>query len=76
VLVVLLRARDWERGFLRELRIAPVSPASLLSKCLGGAIHRASQGLLLLALAGLVGVPYDPGLLLGVLAIWRLTRTA
>ncbi len=61
---------DRELGFLRELTIAPVSRASILAgKCLGGAIIAASQGVLLLALAGLVGVPYDPVLILGVLGL-------
>jgi ABC-2 type transport system permease protein len=61
---------DRELGFLRELTIAPVSRASiLLGKCLGGAIIASSQGLLLLALAGFVGVPYDPVLILGVLGL-------
>jgi len=53
---------DRELGFLQELLVAPVSRSSiLLGKCLGGAIIAASQGVILLALAGLVDVPYDPG---------------
>jgi ABC-2 type transport system permease protein len=61
---------DRELGFLRELTIAPVSRASiLLGKCLGGTIIASSQGVVLLALAGLVGVPYDPIMLLGVLGL-------
>jgi ABC-2 type transport system permease protein len=61
---------DRELGFLRELLIAPVSRASiLLGKALGGAIIATSQGVVLLALAGLVGVPYDPVLILGVLGL-------
>jgi ABC-2 type transport system permease protein len=61
---------DRELGFLRELTIAPVSRASiLLGKCLGGAIIASSQGLILLALAGFVGVPYDPVLILGGLSL-------
>jgi ABC-2 type transport system permease protein len=64
---------DRELGFLRELTIAPVSRASiLLGKCLGGSIIASSQGVLLLALAGLVGVPYDPVLILGVLGLLLL----
>ena len=64
---------DRELGFLRELTIAPVSRASILAgKCLGGAIIASSQGVLLLALAGLVGVPYDPVLILGVLGLLML----
>jgi ABC-2 type transport system permease protein len=61
---------DRELGFLRELTIAPVSRASIIAgKCLGGAVIASSQGVVLLALAGLVGVPYDPVLILGVLGL-------
>ncbi len=64
---------DRELGFLRELTIAPVSRSSiLLGKCLGGAIIAASQGVILLTLAGLVGVPYDPVLILGVFGLLLL----
>jgi ABC-2 type transport system permease protein len=46
---------DRELGFLREMMIAPVSRSSIIvGKCLGGAIIAASQGVLVLALAGLV----------------------
>jgi ABC-2 type transport system permease protein len=68
---------DRELGFLRELTIAPVSRASiLLGKCLGGAIIAVSQGVVLLALAGLVDIPYDPVLLLGVLGLLLLLAFA
>ena len=61
---------DRELGFLRELMVAPVSRASILiGKCLGGMIIATAQGVLVLALAGLVGVPYDPELIAGVLAL-------
>jgi ABC-2 type transport system permease protein len=68
---------DRELGFLRELTIAPVSRASIIiGKCLGGVIIASSQGLLLLALAGLVGVPYDPVLILGMFGLlWLLAFT-
>jgi ABC-2 type transport system permease protein len=57
---------DRELGFLREMTIAPVSRTSIVAgKTLGGATIAASQGVIVLALAGLVGVPYDPLLLLG-----------
>ncbi len=39
---------------------------------LGGAIIAASQGFILLALTGLVDVPYDPGLILGALGLLLL----
>jgi ABC-2 type transport system permease protein len=64
---------DRELGFLRELMVAPVSRSSIIiGKCLGGAITAAPQGILVLALAGLVGVPYDPVLILGVLGMMLL----
>jgi ABC-2 type transport system permease protein len=64
---------DRELGFLREMLVAPVSRSSIIiGKCLGGAIIAASQGVLLLALAGLVGVPYDPVLILGLLGLMLL----
>ncbi|HEX5859784.1 MAG TPA: ABC transporter permease [Microbacterium sp.] len=68
---------DRELGFLREMTIAPVSRTSiLLGKCLGGASIAASQGVIVLALAGLVGVPYDIGLLLGALGLLVLVAFA
>jgi ABC-2 type transport system permease protein len=64
---------DRELGFLREMMVAPVSRSSIiLGKCLGGAVIAASQGVLVLALAGLVDVPYDPALVLGVLGTMLL----
>jgi ABC-2 type transport system permease protein len=64
---------DRELGFLREMLVAPVSRASIiLGKCLGGALIAASQGVVLVALAALVDVPYDPALILGVLAMMML----
>jgi ABC-2 type transport system permease protein len=71
---------DRELGFLREMLIAPVSRTSIVvGKCLGGATIAASQGLIVLALAGLVDVPYDPLLLLGafgLLVLLAFTVTA
>src|SRR2546429_8697896 len=56
---------DREFGFLREMLVAPVSRASIVTgKCLGGATVATLQGLVILALAGTVGVPYAPALLL------------
>jgi ABC-2 type transport system permease protein len=61
---------DRELGFLRELMVAPVGRSSVvLGKCLGGATIAAGQGVIVLALAGLVHVPYDPVLLLGVFGL-------
>ena len=68
---------DRELGFLREMLIAPVSRSSIiLGKCLGGAIIGSAQGLLVLALAGLVDIPYDPLLLLGVFGMLLLLAFA
>jgi ABC-2 type transport system permease protein len=71
---------DRELGFLREMMVAPVSRTSIVvGKCLGGATIAASQGVIVLALAGLVRVPYDPLLLLGafgLLVLLAFTVTA
>jgi ABC-2 type transport system permease protein len=64
---------DRELGFLWEMLVAPVSRSSIvLGKCLGGAIIAASQGVVVLALAVLVDVPYDPVLILGLLGMMLL----
>jgi ABC-2 type transport system permease protein len=64
---------DREFGFLREMMVAPVRRSSLvLGKCLGGATVAGFQGVIVLCLAGLVGVPYAGGLLLEVFAIQLL----
>jgi ABC-2 type transport system permease protein len=56
---------DREFGFLREMLVAPVSRSALVvGKCLGGATVATFQGLVILALAGLVHVPYNPLLIL------------
>jgi ABC-2 type transport system permease protein len=71
---------DREFGFLREMLVAPVSrTAIVIGKCLGGAFVATGQGIIILALAGLVGVPYDPVLLVTLLAemfLAALTITA
>jgi ABC-2 type transport system permease protein len=60
---------DREFGFLREMLVAPVSRwAIVVGKCLGGALVAVGQGVIILAMAGLVGVPYSPPLLLTLLA--------
>ncbi|RBQ19505.1 ABC transporter [Spongiactinospora rosea] len=59
---------DREFGFLREMLVAPVSRTSIVvGKCLGGAVVATAQGIVILALAGAVGVPYDPVLMLTLL---------
>ena len=61
---------DREFGFLREMLVAPVSTtAILLGKAVGGATVATLQSLVVLLLAGLVGVPYDPLLLLELVVL-------
>ncbi len=61
---------DREFGFLREMLVAPIRRSSILvGKCLGGAIVATAQASVVLALAGLAGVPYSPVLLLGLLGV-------
>src|SRR5438445_528129 len=68
---------DREFGFLREMMVAPVRRSSLvLGKCLGGATVAAFQGLLVLCLAGLVGVPYAAPLLALVFVLQLLLAFA
>jgi ABC-2 type transport system permease protein len=68
---------DRELGFLREMLVAPVRRSSIiLGKCLGGMTSAMCQGVILLALAGLVGVPYNPVLLLGIFGLQLLIAFA
>jgi ABC-2 type transport system permease protein len=71
---------DREFGFLREMLVAPIRRTSIMAgKCLGGAIVATAQAVIILALAGLAHVPYDPALmlkLLGVLFLASLAITA
>ena len=61
---------DREFGFLREMMVAPVRRSSIvIGKCLGGATVASFQGVIVIALAGLVGVPYDPLLILGIFVL-------
>ena len=61
---------DREFGFLREMLVAPVRRSSIvIGKTLGGATVASFQGLILIALAGAVDVPYDPALLLGIFGL-------
>jgi ABC-2 type transport system permease protein len=71
---------DREFGFLREMMVAPVRRSSLvLGKCFGGATVAGFQGLIVLLLARLVGIPYAPLLLLElcvVMVVLAFTITA
>lgn len=61
---------DREFGFLREMLVAPVSTTAILTgKCVGGATVATLQSLVLLALAGLVGVPYSPDMMLALVGL-------
>lgn len=71
---------DREFGFLREMLVAPIRRGSILvGKALGGATVATIQSILVLALAGVVGVPYDAKMmitLLGELFLLAFSLTA
>jgi ABC-2 type transport system permease protein len=71
---------DREFGFLREMLVAPVNRAAIVvGKCAGGATVATFQGIIVLALAGLADVPYNPILILtliGELLLLSFTLTA
>jgi ABC-2 type transport system permease protein len=71
---------DREFGFLREMLVAPVSRSAIVvGKILGGATIATFQGIIMLALAGLADVPYNPVLMLtlvGELFLLAFTLTA
>ena len=71
---------DREFGFLREMLVAPVSRSAIVvGKCLGGATVATIQGIVILILAGLADVPYDPVMflvLIGELLLLSFTLTA
>jgi daunorubicin resistance ABC transporter membrane protein len=68
---------DREFGFLREMLVAPVRRSALvIGKCVGGATVATIQGMLMIVLAGLVHVPYDPLLLLELVGMLVLTAFA
>jgi ABC-2 type transport system permease protein len=61
---------DREFGFLREMMVAPVRRSSLvLGKVLGGTTVAGFQGVIVLCLAGAVGVPYALTLIVGIFVI-------
>jgi ABC-2 type transport system permease protein len=68
---------DREFGFLREMMVAPVRRSSIvLGKCFGGATVAAFQGVIVLAIAGLVEVPYSLGLMAELFALMLLLAFA
>ena len=61
---------DREFGFLREMMVAPIRRSSIvIGKCLGGATVAGFEGLIVIVLAPLVGVPYSVSLVVGIFAI-------
>lgn len=65
---------DREFGFLREMLVAPISSSSILiGKCLAGGSIATGQSLLLIALGGLVHVPYRLGIVVGLMGIIFVT---
>jgi ABC-2 type transport system permease protein len=68
---------DREFGFLREMMVAPVRRSSIvIGKCMGGATVAAFQGVIVLAIAGLVHVPYNAELIVGAMALQLLLAFA
>jgi ABC-2 type transport system permease protein len=68
---------DREFGFLREMLVAPVRRSSIvIGKCLGGTTVAALQGVLVIAIAGFVGVPYAPTLIITLLGLQALLAFA
>ena len=68
---------DREFGFLREMMVAPVRRSSIvLGKVLGGATVATFQGLIVIAIAGLVEIPYNLGLILELFALSLLLAFA
>src|SRR5207248_5542642 len=64
---------DREFGFLREMMVAPVRRSSIvIGKCLGGATVAGFQGVIVLALAGVVHVAYNPVMIVGVFGLQLL----
>jgi ABC-2 type transport system permease protein len=58
---------DREFGFLREMMVAPIRRSSIvIGKCLGGATVAGFQGVIVICLAGLVHVPYNPVMILQI----------
>src|SRR6516165_1376021 len=64
---------DREFGFLREMMVAPIRRGALVTgKTLGGATVAVMQGVVILLLGPIVGVPYIPVLMLEMLVLMAL----
>ena len=60
-------AGDRVNDTISEMMVAPVRRSSIvIGKVLGGATVAGFQGVIVICLAGLVHVPYDPVLILGI----------
>ncbi len=58
---------DREFGFLREMMVAPIRRSSIvIGKCFGGATVASFQGVIVIGLAGLVSVPYNPVMIIEI----------
>jgi ABC-2 type transport system permease protein len=58
---------------MREMLVAPVRRSSIvIGKCLGGATVASTQGIIMIALAGLVDVPYNIPMILGIFGLQLL----
>ncbi len=61
---------DREFGFLREMMVAPIRRSSIvIGKCFGGATVASTQGVIMILLAPLVGVPYSLPLVFGIFGL-------
>jgi ABC-2 type transport system permease protein len=68
---------DREFGFLREMMVAPVRRSSIvIGKCLGGASVAGIQGVIVICLAGVVSVPYNPVMILEIFVLQLLLAFA
>lgn len=71
---------DREFGFMREMLVAPVRRSAIIvGKALGGATNGMVQGVIVLSVGWIVGVPYTPAMvliLLGELAILSFAITS
>jgi ABC-2 type transport system permease protein len=64
---------DREFGFLREMMVAPIRRSSIvIGKCLGGASVACIQGVVIIAIAPLVHVPYNVVMILEVFVLQLL----
>src|ERR1700755_2654295 len=64
---------DREFGFLREMMVAPIRRSSIvIGKVIGGATVACFQGVIVIALGGFGGVPYNPVLIIGIFILQLL----